>query len=164
MQEERKKRRGKKSDTAVVNYDVKIMKVDCEGCEFDALLSSHGVVGSYKPDILLEVCPFLFSRCRTTAEDEKYLWNYLLSLNYNVYLYFHERALPKEFLYNKKITLEYNDQLLEITEIPLKSQKDLGIIEKLIEREKEKNVCFQLLITQIAMDYFRSQSVTQEEL
>ena len=87
-----------------------------------------------------------------------------MSLNYNVYLYFHERALPKEFLYNKKITLEYNDQLLEITEIPLKSQKDLGIIEKWIEGEKKKNVCFQLLITQIDMDYFRSQSVTQEEL
>ena len=97
-------------------------------------------------------------------EDEQYLWNFLLGLNYNVYLYFHERALPKEFLHNKKITLEYKGQDLEITEIPIKEQKDLAIINKWIEREKEKNVCFQLLITQIDMDYFRSQSVTQEEL
>ena len=133
--------------------------------QFDAVLSSHGVIGSYKPfEILLEVCPFLFRRCRTTVEDEQYLWNFLLGLNYNVYLYFHERALPKEFLHNKKITLEYKGQDLEITEILLKSQKDLAIINKWIEREKEKNVCFQLLITQIDMDYFRSQSVTQEEL
>ena len=164
MREERKKRQAKSSDRSVVKHNVKIMKVDCEGCELDALLSSHGVVKSYKPDILLEVCPFLFSRCRTTAEDEQYVWNFLLSLNYNVYLYFHERAVPKEFRHSKTIKLEYNGEYLEITDIPLKNQDDLIKVRNWMEREKEKNVCFQLLITQINMDSFRAQSVIQEEL
>ena len=42
-----------------------------------------------RPDILIEVCPYVFTRCHT-LKDEQAVWNNLYNLKYNIYIYFHE--------------------------------------------------------------------------
>jgi FkbM family methyltransferase len=129
--------------------DVKIIKIDCEGCEFDAFISSLNVIQTYKPELLIEVCPFLFKRCRTTPRDEKTVWNNLLNLHYRIYIYFHERDIPIEFKNTNAIKLEYkNGETLHVNEVPLRNSEDLNVISTWIEREKKSNACFQLFMTQ----------------
>ena len=151
MQEERRKKRRqrnkKDTDHLSTEIDVKILKIDCEGCEFDAFLSSLNVIRTYRPDILIEVCPYVFTRCHTTLKDEQAVWNNLYNLKYNIYIYFHERDIPLDFKRNEKIKLKYFKETLLVTPVPLNNHNDLKIISKWIEREKERNACFQLYIT-----------------
>eukprot|EP01051_Picozoa_sp_SAG22_P010113 SAG22_NODE_889_length_6648_cov_6.695984_5_plen_265_part_00 len=74
---------------------VGIVKIDVEGCEINALLSAseHFAVGKAvtgAPDLFIELCPYLFTRCNTSPEDEAAAWGLLEQHDYTVLLQHHD--------------------------------------------------------------------------
>ena len=79
---------------------VAAMKIDVEGCEIDALLSASGYLGNAascrqgvaRPELFLEVCPYLFARCGTTHAEERRAWGLLAEHGYRLLVNHHDRG------------------------------------------------------------------------
>ena len=144
--------------------DIGIVKIDCEGCEFDALLSARKTLLNMQnpPDLLIEVCPALFRRCRTSLEDEEEVWELLFKdLHYNVYIYFHERTPPAQFQKVPFHLTVFSKRTLMLHRVP----KNFRYISMWIREEKNRPepVCFQIWATRRKEGELLSQSMRDVE-
>jgi FkbM family methyltransferase len=141
--------KGIKSQHGFSPSDVRVLKIDVEGCELDALLSSSEMLkpNGAKPELFLEVCPSLLSRCQTTHKDEIKAWNMLLKLKYAMRVYWHDGGQIKADFARESVKVNSWDgtQQESMWRVP----NDIDAIDDWVQSEKQGSDCFLMWASQL---------------
>jgi len=128
----------------VISSPISVMKIDVEGCELQVLLSSLKLIAAGRVEsLLIEVCPYLWSRCSTSVIDAERVFGEMLQRGLRLYVYDGDSEM---FKFADKVglpKLPYPGQDFDVYELPSK----IAALMKLLQEQKEGGFCQHMLAT-----------------
>ena len=138
---------------------VAAVKIDVEGCEIDALNSASGLLtprggATRPPEVFLELCPYLWQRCKTKNADELQAWKLLKKHGYTLYLHHHDNGyekcptLPKSFERTRSVLKDGHK--MTMFHVPLTQDGGKALVDwsEKHKRQGGSSACFQIWATQ----------------
>jgi len=129
--------------------DVRVLKIDVEGCELDALLSATEILTASgpKPELFVEICPHILTRCQTTHADEVRAWKLLLTLKYAMRVYWHDAGNIRADFAKESVSVTSFDGKVpfHMWRVPNKLEE----IDDWIQAEKNGPECFLMWASQL---------------